>query len=391
MVLELVSGPPFLAPLIPLTAPNAMSAYNGIDLTTPLANERFKLCVSPDQLDCFESFSVTHMDGTVEKPIGYPTFSFHKGSVSGPLMELTFDVFITTPAQWDIKKLVGFDFPVLVIYADMVGMSQVDPTDTFAMTLRTSWLNPLDVAGFARNSSVTETLIPGGRRRVFSGQQAVTEIFNLEHQSWYGDLANPSAPARAADRDYPEMYWRIDHINPVPNGSAFNTGCSQAGYTITSSNASSAGMPTMLNADTLSYNVYAPHFKMDGISVTEGFFEATIPVAWLDCKWPGNTLSKAAKIEISVIDEKGVRQVASSTALVKNGKLDIKIAGFHYSAPIIQIRPAPNEQAIATPTPSATLAQTSAAKPITITCVKGKSVKKVVAVKPVCPKGYLKK
>jgi hypothetical protein len=30
-------------------------------------------------------------------------------------------------------------------------------------------------------------------------------------------------------------------------------------------------------------------------------------------------------------------------------------------------------------------------KPSTITCVKGKTSKKVTATKPVCPKGYLKK
>jgi hypothetical protein len=33
-------------------------------------------------------------------------------------------------------------------------------------------------------------------------------------------------------------------------------------------------------------------------------------------------------------------------------------------------------------------AKAAAAKKITITCVKGKTVKKVTAVKPKCPKGY---
>jgi hypothetical protein len=30
-------------------------------------------------------------------------------------------------------------------------------------------------------------------------------------------------------------------------------------------------------------------------------------------------------------------------------------------------------------------------KKITITCTKGKTIKKVTALKPVCPKGYVKK
>ena len=48
--------------------------------------------------------------------------------------------------------------------------------------------------------------------------------------------------------------------------------------------------------------------------------------------------------------------------------------------------PAPVE--VAAPAP---ILKPVAAKKMTITCVKGKVVKKVTAVKPVCPKGYKKK
>jgi hypothetical protein len=41
-----------------------------------------------------------------------------------------------------------------------------------------------------------------------------------------------------------------------------------------------------------------------------------------------------------------------------------------------------------TPTPSASATAKPVAKKITITCVKGKAVKKVTAVKPKCPTGY---
>jgi hypothetical protein len=37
------------------------------------------------------------------------------------------------------------------------------------------------------------------------------------------------------------------------------------------------------------------------------------------------------------------------------------------------------------------LLETQVAKSKTITCVKGKTIKKVMALKPVCPKGYIKK
>jgi hypothetical protein len=47
------------------------------------------------------------------------------------------------------------------------------------------------------------------------------------------------------------------------------------------------------------------------------------------------------------------------------------------------------------PTPSASVTPTPSAKPVvkktTITCIKGKTSKKVTAVNPKCPAGYKKK
>jgi hypothetical protein len=66
--------------------------------------------------------------------------------------------------------------------------------------------------------------------------------------------------------------------------------------------------------------------------------------------------------------------------------------GFTFSTPSIKVKlsqdaPAPAPSASATPTPTAQ----PVAKKITITCVKGKTSKKVTAIKPTCPTGYKKK
>ena len=180
--------------------PSAISAYNGVDPTIPQRNKILSWCASATELDCVESFSVRHPDGKVETPKNYPNFTFHKGSMSGPLMNLQFLIEISTPALWDVKKTMGVDFPVLGIYAG-AGIESVDPDDIFTIALRTSWLDPLDVSGFARNSQISETRIPGGRRWVLTGQQAITYVFNESHQSWYSELWIPNAPLRAADED----------------------------------------------------------------------------------------------------------------------------------------------------------------------------------------------
>jgi len=92
----------------------------------------------------------------------------------------------------------------------------------------------------------------------------------------------------------------------------------------------------------------------------------------------------------------------------------MEISGFTFSKPVIRVKyefgntveatpvpvtstPTAIPSASATPTPSVTPSASATPTPtpnvvkkLTIKCVKGKLVKKVTAVKPVCPKGYKK-
>ena len=70
--------------------------------------------------------------------------------------------------------------------------------------------------------------------------------------------------------------------------------------------------------------------------------------------------------------------------------LRMKVDNFHYSAPKLQIKFVQPTNAPTIVPPSPKPAAVSPNK-ITISCVKGKTIKKVVAVNPVCPKGYKKK
>jgi hypothetical protein len=61
--------------------------------------------------------------------------------------------------------------------------------------------------------------------------------------------------------------------------------------------------------------------------------------------------------------------------------------GFTFSTKTIQVKLSQEKVApVITPTPTPT--PTPAAKKTTIKCVKGKTTKKVTAVKPKCPSGY---
>jgi hypothetical protein len=64
--------------------------------------------------------------------------------------------------------------------------------------------------------------------------------------------------------------------------------------------------------------------------------------------------------------------------------------GFSYSAPTVKIKLSQEAEVIA-PTPAPSASVKAPIKAVTITCINGKTTKKVTAAKPKCPTGYKKK
>jgi hypothetical protein len=100
-----------------------------------------------------------------------------------------------------------------------------------------------------------------------------------------------------------------------------------------------------------------------------------------------------AKIEVSSSD--GTPSVATTVINESDGWLKMTAAGFTFSTPKISVKlsqevitPQPSESASPAPSPSV---KPAVAKKTSITCVKGKTSKKVTAVNPKCPTGYKKK
>ncbi len=125
----------------------------------------------------------------------------------------------------------------------------------------------------------------------------------------------------------------------------------------------------------------APHFAPDGVTVNRGFYKAIIPTGDAAILWGmTNPNDAATALNVSVTTEAGGSTAAISKISVKNGKIIIDVSGFQFSRPKLKIGIKPGYK------PSKATAPKS-----TITCVQGKSTKKITAVKPVCPSGYKKK
>ena len=387
-----------LTGLIP-NSPEGFAAESGpysIDPTSPM-EYALKFCENTKDLDCVESIIVIYKDGKtatpklIQAPTGtsvnglnlvreYPQyiFSYPKDSSSGAVKTFTVNMRVQTPAYQE--DYLPFKSPRFLF--EFGDVAQIGVNDKFQVTFRASWLKPLDVALYGKNATFKEDVIPGGHRYTMGVTKSEFAYFTTQAKN--NMSGTPAFDLLRAEAIEERMYFGINHANSVPGQSVFDTGCSDSGYTVESSNSSIAGQPFMDSPDSLNFAIASPHLKPDG-SLNQGYFIAQIHKAWIDCKWPGNTLTQNTGFSIQVVEPDGVRQVVTTSASLKDGIFYLQAAGFHYSSPRIVLK------GLNAATPEASASPTPALKKVTISCVKGKVVKKVTSVNPKCPTGFKKK
>ena len=145
------------------------------------------------------------------------------------------------------------------------------------------------------------------------------------------------------------------------------------------------GAPPTFDGDSFDYKLAGVHNKTNG-DVFQGSYDLILDSKFARCLYKFS--SAPIKASVSITNADGNSNVATSTFTEKDGWMKLSANGFTFSTPKITVKLS-QEKAVVTPTPSAT--STPAAKKITITCVKGKTIKKVIAVAPKCPAGYKKK
>lgn len=146
----------------------------------------------------------------------------------------------------------------------------------------------------------------------------------------------------------------------------------------------------------------APHFAEDGKTVNQGAYKAIIPIADAKLLWGlTNPNDAATALTVSMTSDAtngGDVNTVKSIA-VKNGNIIISSTGYQYSKPKFKItlnpkyKPSTGSSSSSGSASSSSNGSTSVgnSKKVTITCVKGKTVKTVTAVGAKCPSGYKKK
>jgi hypothetical protein len=155
------------------------------------------------------------------------------------------------------------------------------------------------------------------------------------------------------------------------------------GIVTTNATAYSPGPPVYdKNAGDLNYRVAAPHFVSNGTDAFKGTYDLVMRSEVARCIYGFS--NAPIKASISIVSNDGAPQVATTVVNEKDGWLHLSANNFEFSSPTVKVS-LKQEQVAATPSPAAIV------KKLSITCVKGKTTKKVTGIKPLCPAGYKKK
>jgi hypothetical protein len=190
--------------------------------------------------------------------------------------------------------------------------------------------------------------------------------------------------------------WRWETMGPDGTSDAcYQNTSNLSGFVSTNATQYLSGPPVFNKVEeSLDYKVAAPHYLPNGKEFL-GTYNLIINAKVARCLY-GFT-DAPIKANVSVTSADGQSRVATTSLTEKDGWLRLSANGFTFSNPVVKVKLSQEKALVApTPTPEPSVTPTPVAKPAavkrsSITCVKGKTTKKVTAVKPKCPTGYKKR
>jgi hypothetical protein len=193
-----------------------------------------------------------------------------------------------------------------------------------------------------------------------------------------------------------DTYWSFKTLNEGNDQStrqcSDNSG-NLAGLVTTNALAYAAGPPVFdKSTGSLTYKVASPHFEASGVEAS-GSYDLVLKSDVARCIYGFSNAPIQAEISITSTD--GEKKVATTVVNEKSGWLYLSAKGFTFSSPVINVKLS-QEKEVVVPTPAASaippvIAKPAAKKSTTITCLKGKMIKKVSGTNPKCPTGFKKK
>lgn len=238
------------------------------------------------------------------------------------------------------------------------------------------------VGGWVENNSVNSSQLAIIKRDFWLPNQG---SMGFPGASGDGSIKSLSAWAKIfGDKAvaYPSqwIFYNLPQYQMQGSDQCIRNSSTLAGFVTTNSTTYAAG-PPVFNAETqsLDYKVASAHYLKDG-SVFTGEYNLYIDSKVARCIYKFTNAPISASV--SIISETGEAKVATTVMTERGGWVHLSASGFTFSSPTLRVKLMQEEaKPVVAPAP----------KRETITCVKGKSTKKVSAVKPACPSGWKKK
>lgn len=204
-----------------------------------------------------------------------------------------------------------------------------DPDQRLRVVVRTSWLKP----GFAnttlRDFNVNITPLSGG------GSRIIASGLPLPAPGFY-DFIDVIDGQPREQFDYVQHSWLVNFIDAADPD--FPKDCLREDFPIVSSNSWISGEPYWdSQARQLMFTVSAPHLDADN-KVFRGYYDAVLPGDVARCLWRMNPKRLAGRLEISVLEEDGQSQVATTSVGYTNGNVRVSARNFHFSSPTIIVK-----------------------------------------------------
>ena len=267
------------------------------------------------------------------------------------------------------------------------------------------WMNRSDIKDFSFKNSEIEKKFKG----MFQGYYNRDNPNSLRDSGEEGamDAYDLWAPYMGENAFAVNKTWTLSNArsNNPSNCVQKETGGIQ-GVVTTNASAYEATAPKYNKENgTLEYRVAAPHFAPDGKTENIGTYGLAMSITLLQCLYGITNVPTSASVSITT--NAGVERVAT-VALNQIGKwVFLSAENFTFSSPTLRIKlnqtSSAATQSTGTPevkkeVPAPEVKEVTAAKPaaatakkITITCTKGKLIKKFSGTNPKCPTGFKKK
>ena len=251
------------------------------------------------------------------------------------------------------------------------------PSDVlFTIVINTNLIQPGLTTGKISEASFKSEQIIGGMQYTISGKPINIPV-NLPDAK----NTNPGEfPQALAERNY----WTLAFVD---SRSWYQEKTCSSGNPLISTNAQISTTPEFDPVSKeITLRVSSPHLSSDGVTPSVGDFQVRIPTSGVSCLWGVTKRDLLNAAEVSVTYQDGVSTVASLVTKLEKDEFIIRASGFHYSSPTLRLKFKDSQTSNKSNSQASSVPQRVAS----IKCSKQKVIKKVVGVKPTCPKGFKK-